>query len=73
MAEPIEIAVQQCFVVLGQYSVNQLVMFLSVLILFCVIIGLAIYINKLQYKIQGLREEFLKAVATRKKEKDKDG
>jgi len=62
-----EVAIQQCYTLLGQFSVNQLVMFIIVLLLFGMVVWLAVYISKLQSKLRGMKEEFLKVVSRRKK------
>ena len=47
MSEPIEItALKQCYVILGQYSINQLVMFIVLMLAFLIIIWLAVSLAK---------------------------
>lgn len=58
MEEAIEvIAIQQCYRVLGQYSVNQIVMFVMVIVLLAIIVWLAIYITRLQEGLRIMKNE----------------
>ncbi|MCK4252636.1 hypothetical protein KAX97_14400 [candidate division WOR-3 bacterium] len=56
MEEAIEImALKGCYKMLGAFSVNQLVMFLMVIILFGIIVWLVMFITKLQAKVRELQ------------------
>lgn len=72
MEEAVEVmALKQCYHVLGEFSVNQIVMFVMILILFAIIIGLVIMINKLQSRIRVLesdKQELVLRISKKEKE-----
>jgi hypothetical protein len=73
MAEDVMIiALKQCYVVMSQYAVNELVMFLSTLILFIIVIFLAIYISKIKRDFSIKEDNYIKQIL-RLSEKNDNG
>ena len=64
-----QIAVESCFNTLGQFSVNQLVMFAMVIILFVIIIFLVISMTKQKAGFIEREREWMKILEARKEQK----